>query len=51
MKHTTGPVHMAIIEQVSMQLAIFRESNPPFNAKHLVAGELFILYLTPKKTY
>lgn len=38
--HTTGTLHMAIVDQVGIQLAIFREMSPPFNAKHLVAGKL-----------
>lgn len=47
-KHTTGNLHLAIVDQVSMQLAMFREANPPFNAKHLVAGKSMV-YLLPRK--
>jgi hypothetical protein len=44
---------MAIVEQVGMQLAMFRDANPPFNAKHLVAGESrgISLNSSPKLTH
>ena len=38
-KHTTGNVHAAIVDLVSIGLSMFRCANPPFTAKHLVAGE------------
>lgn len=46
-KHTTGAIHRAIVEQVSAQLAMFRHANPPFSAKHLVAVEKLLYDLEP----
>jgi hypothetical protein len=46
-RHSTGPLHQAIVEQVSTQLTLFRCSNPPFTAKHLIAVEKLIMDISP----
>lgn len=47
MKHTTGPLNRAIVDQVAANLTMFRHANPPFNAKHLVAIEKLVLDSDP----
>lgn len=46
-KHTSGTLHIAIVDQVSAQLAQFRMANPPFTAKHLIAVEKLLLDISP----
>lgn len=47
MKHTTGALNRAIIDQVAANLTMFRHSNPPYTAKHLVAVEKLLLDSEP----
>ena len=46
-KHSTGQLHLAIVDQVCQQLTFFKMTTPPFTAKHLVAVEKLLIDLTP----